>query len=205
MTFMNKVHWTLDPAQCALLLHDLQPHYLERLSDRDSLISNAGQIARQCVRKGVPVFASQVPWTREVRERGLMMDMWGRGPGASSPALDPELGLADHEVRLLAKRSYSAFCGNDFEVTLRRLGKDSIIIAGVYTSIGCYLSAADAFMRDVRVFLVSDASADFDQSDHAAGLAAAAKTCARVVTTAQTLECLRGTARPAFSHRIDVC
>lgn len=205
MTFPNKVHWTLDPARCALLLHDLQPHYLERLSDRESVISNAGQIARQCVRKGVPVFASQVPWTQEVRERGLMMDMWGRGPGASSPALDPELGLADHEVRLLTKRSYSVFCGNDFEVTLRRLGKNSIILAGVYTSIGCYLSAADAFMRDIRVFLVSDASADFNQSDHAAGLAAAAKTCARVVSTTEVLEWLSGTARQAYSHRFDVC
>ncbi|RIV80903.1 isochorismatase family protein [Aurantiacibacter xanthus] len=205
MTFLNKVHWALAPDRCALLLHDLQPHYLAGVAGRDRVIVNAGSIARQCVSHGVPVFASQVPGARETRERGLLCEMWGRGPAPASAALDPELALADHEVRLLPKRSYSAFYGSDLDVMLRRLGRDSLIIAGVYTSIGCYLSAADAFMRDIRPFIVSDASADFDQADHAAGLATAARTCARIVTTAQVSECLGDAARRPRSHRIDVC
>nr|WP_257551873.1 isochorismatase family protein [Sphingopyxis sp. DBS4] len=89
-------------------------------------------------------------------------------------------------VRLLTKRSYSAFYGNDFEVLLRRLGRDQILIVGVYTSIGCHCSAIDAFMRDMRdmrAFLVSDATADMEPADHAKGLEVAARLCARVVDT----------------------
>lgn len=110
----------------------------------------------------------------------------GQGPTAASDALDPELRFDGLPVRLLTKRSYSAFYGNDFEVLLRRLGRDQILIVGVYTSIGCHCSAIDAFMRDMRdmrAFLVSDATADMEPADHAKGLEVAARLCARVVDT----------------------
>ena len=187
MTFSNKVTWEVDPAGCALLIHDMQPHYLAALPEacRRQLVANVRSIAMACIARGIPIFASQVP-VQDARERGLMLDMWGRGPTASADALDPELGLNGLPVRPLTKRSYSAFYGNDFEVLLRRLGRDQILIVGVYTSIGCYCSAVDAFMRDIRdirAFLVSDATADMEPADHAKGLETAARLCARIMDT----------------------
>jgi bifunctional isochorismate lyase/aryl carrier protein len=135
-----------------------------------------------CISRGVPIFASQVP-AQDARERGLMLDMWGRGPTVATDALDAELGLNGLPVRPLTKRSYSAFYGNDFEVLLRRLGRDQILIVGVYTSIGCYCSAVDAFMRDIRAFLISDATADMEPADHTKGLETAARLCARIMDT----------------------
>ena len=69
------------------------------------------------------------------------------------------------------KRSYSAFYANDFEVMVRRLDRDCVIIVGVYTSIGCHSWVMDAFMRNITVSAVADAMADFGPQDHKAGLA----------------------------------
>lgn len=136
-----------------------------------------------------------------------MLDMWGSGPAADTHGLDPELGLDEGDVRLLTKRSYSAFYGNDSEVLLRRLGRDAILIVGVYTSIGCHCSAVDAFMRDVRAFLIADATADMDVADHAKGLETAARLCARVVATEAVCAALSPSAaiRSIRQTGIDVC
>lgn len=183
MTVLNKVEWAIEPDRCALLIHDMQPHYLHILPNdcRRRLIENVRSIAMDCIASGIPIFASLVP-PQDERERGLMLDMWGKGP-AISQGLEPELGLERLPVRALVKRSYSAFYGNDFDLLLRRLDRDAIIIVGVYTSIGCHYSAVDAFARDIRPFLVSDALADLDPADHIRGLETASRICARVVDT----------------------
>ena len=48
---------------------------------------------------------------------------------------------------------------------------------------GCMLSAAEAFMSDVRPFLVLDATADFSREEHILAATYAAKRCGAVVTT----------------------
>ncbi|MBB4199588.1 bifunctional isochorismate lyase/aryl carrier protein [Rhodoblastus sphagnicola] len=205
----NKVDWAIDPERCALLVHDMQPHFLDALpaDSRARIVATARGIGEVCVRRGVPIFASQVPRARRLDERGLMADMWGPGPSMAGSGLDPALGFDAHHVRPLVKRSYSAFYGSDFEPMLRRLGRDALLIVGVYTSIGCHYSAVDAFARDIRAFLVADGVADLDEAEHAAGLSAAARTCARVVTSAQALEALAPRHRRTApeSHAFDVC
>lgn len=187
----NKVGWRIVPDRCALLIHDMQPHYLAVLPEpaRARITGNMRGLAAACLDRDIPVFASQVPHTPRAEERGLMAEMWGGGPPASD-GLDPWLGLAERPVRRLTKRSYSAFYGSGFDVSLRRLGRDSVVIVGVYTSIGCHYSAVDAFARDIRAFLVSDATADLNETAHAAGLAAAAATCARIVGTEEVMRAL---------------
>lgn len=209
MTFSNKVTWKIDPDRCALLIHDMQSHYLASIpaDRRGPLVQNVRAIGRACADRSIPIFASQVP-AQGGRERGLMLDMWGSGPTADS-GLDPDLGLdlGGRDVFSLTKRSYSAFYGNDFEVLLRRLGRDAIMIVGVYTSIGCYCSALDAFMRDIRPFLIADASADMNDDNHAKGLETAARLCARVVDTPTIIAALNRTTAslPDRPVGIDVC
>lgn len=208
MIAANRVDWTIAPQRCALLLHDMQPHYLAALPgpERERLLSAARMLISAASRAGVPLFASHVP-SQHGRERGLMRDMWGAGPGAGEEGLDPALGLADEPVRMIAKRSYSAFFGNDFELLLRRLGRDQLLIAGVYTSIGCQATGMDAFMRDIRPFFVTDALADLTPEDHRAGLRQAARTCARLVDAETACVALRrrADADDRALTGIDVC
>lgn len=189
----NRVTWPIEPQRCALLIHDMQPHYLKIVNEpqRKHLIANVNTISAACVERQIPIFASQVLPVGDVAERGLMLDMWGKGPEHGNHAIDPSIGLSDGEFRYLVKRSYSAFYGNDFDVLLRRLRRDELIVVGVYTSIGCRISAVDAFMRDIRVFLVSDATADMSEADHEIGLRSAAHTCARIVSSENVLQELR--------------
>nr|WP_276556714.1 isochorismatase family protein [Rhodoblastus acidophilus] len=207
--FSNKVEWPIEPERCALLVHDMQPHYLDALSAdrRDQIVATARALCEISSRQGVPIFASHVPRARRLDERGLMADMWGPGPSLASCNFEPALGLDAHHVRPLVKRSYSAFFGSDFELLLRRLGRDSLLIVGVHTSIGCLYSAVDAFARDIRAFVVADGVADMDDAAHAAGLAAAAKTCARVVESAEAVAALspKPRRRISESRAYDVC
>jgi len=123
-------------------------------------------------------------------ERGLMLEMWGAGPTQGVEGLVPGLRLPEGGFREVRKRSYSVFFASDFEVLLRRLGKSSLIVSGVYTSIGCAASAMDAFMRDIKAFAVADAMADFTPEDHGEGLRRMARTCARIVGTGDVLAAL---------------
>ncbi|MDQ0324721.1 bifunctional isochorismate lyase/aryl carrier protein [Rhodopseudomonas julia] len=219
MNVINKVDWTIRAERSALLIHDMQPHYCESLDEtvRTDLADQISRLARLCAARAMPIFVSQVPPARLDCERGLMRDMWGRGPSdgvsaenagrmANAPALDPALDLHGLSLIPVTKRSYSAFYGNDFEVMLRRLGRDNVIITGIYTSIGCLSTAMDAFMRDIRPFMVADALADFSEAEHEAGLKKAAQTCARIVDTTEAVEHLqtRRTQRPS-TWAFDVC
>jgi bifunctional isochorismate lyase/aryl carrier protein len=190
----NRVAWTPDLGCAALLLHDVQPHYLAGLgpATRADLLENLRVISRLCAARGAPIFASRVPPARTPRDRGLMLDMWGEGPAAgATQTLAPELELNEEDVRPVLKRSYSAFYGNDFEVMLRRLGCTSLIVTGVYASAGCLLTSADAFMRDIRVFFIADAVADFRRAEHEEALRLVARTSGRVIATGELLAAAR--------------
>ena len=63
------------------------------------------------------------------------------------------------------------------------MGRDQIIVCGVYAHIGCLVTVCDAFMQDLQPFLVADAVADFSLEHHAMALTYAAQRCAVTVVT----------------------
>jgi bifunctional isochorismate lyase/aryl carrier protein len=91
---------------------------------------------------------------------------------------------------VLEKHRYSAFQRGDFADRLRAAGRDQLVVTGIYAHIGCLLTAADAFMRDVEPFVVADAVADFSRRDHDAALAYVAGCCGAVTTTARVVAAL---------------
>ncbi|KAI93755.1 isochorismatase [Rhodomicrobium udaipurense JA643] len=210
MILENKAGWVLEPGRCALLIHDMQRHYLDALPDdaiRADLIGKVAGLRALCAEWGVPVFASMVPEAHGLQERGLMSELWGRGPRGDGAMLDPALLGDDGRIRFITKRSYSAFYGTDLEVMLRRLGRDRLIITGIYTSIGCFSTALEAFARDIRAFVVADATADMSAADHAGGLRNAARLCARVVDSGDVRAALAPHSLRPVDRRaaIDVC
>lgn len=189
----NKVAWTVDPDRAVLLVHDLQNYFMDAFTAGASpvteLLANIGQLKKDCARLGVPVVYSAQPGGQSAAERGLQQDFWGPGlPDDARAKAIAEAVAPDEGDTVLTKWKYSAFVRTDLAERMAAQGRDQLIIVGVYAHIGVMMSACDAWMRDIRPFLVADAVADFSAEDHAMALRWAAAKCAVVTTTDRVFE-----------------
>ncbi|MFD7084588.1 isochorismatase family protein [Streptomyces sp. NPDC059918] len=175
--------WQLDPARAALLVHDLQPYYLGVLAPgvRSRLLAGVGRALEWADRAGVPVLASAPRPAADPAQRGLLGQRWGLGPTAEQARECALERLAAPDVVRISKRSYSAFFATDLETELRRTGRDQLLIAGVYASAGILATCLDAHAREVRPFVLLDATADYTAADHRRGLETAAALAAAVL------------------------
>ncbi|TCV95145.1 isochorismatase family protein [Biostraticola tofi] len=189
---VNKVNWPFEPARAALLIHDMQDYFLNFWGEESPLVSqvidNIVRLRAYCKSLGIPVFYTAQPAEQSDSDRALLNDMWGPGlnrhpeQNTVTAALAPE---ADDQV--LVKWRYSAFQRSELESRLKASGRDQLIICGVYAHIGCLTTATDAFMRDIKPFMVADALADFSREEHMMALTYTAGRSGRVVTTQDLL------------------
>ncbi|MFB9675022.1 isochorismatase family protein [Streptosporangium vulgare] len=183
----NRVSWRPDPRRAILLVHDMQNYFLAPfaagVSPLTGLIANIGLLREACAALGIPVVYSVQPGGQSERERGLLQDFWGPGvPGLRESEIVASLLPAETDI-LLTKWRYSAFCRTDLRARMEAMGRDQIIVCGVYAHIGCLMTVCDAFMQDLQPFLVADAVADFSLEHHTMALTYAAQRCAVTVVT----------------------
>jgi bifunctional isochorismate lyase/aryl carrier protein len=185
----NRVAWTPDPARAALLVHDMQNYFVDAYEpDRapmTEVIPRIDALRRACARVGVPVVFSAQPPAQAPEDRMLLQDFWGSGIGAGprEHRIIDALAPAEDDV-VLTKWRYSAFQRTDLRERLHAMGRDQLIITGIYANIGCLMTACEAFMQDVQAFFVGDAMADLSLDEHRLALRWAAQRCA-VTTTAE--------------------
>ncbi|WCB95229.1 Isochorismatase [Baekduia alba] len=189
----NRVDWRPAADRCALLIHDMQHHFLAAF-DRGAepipeLLSNIAALRDRCAQLGIPVIYSAQPGGQTLEQRGLLQDFWGDGiaAGPAGQAIVDELAPRPGDVRL-TKWRYSAFVRTELDAVLREQGRDQLLVVGIYGHIGCLMTACHAFMQEVEPFLVADAIADFSQDDHRMALAWGAQRCAVVTTTGAVLD-----------------
>ena len=182
----NTAGWTVDPDRAALLLHDMQRYFLAPFPPplREPLVGNAAALRTRCAARGVPVGYTAQPGGMTQEQRGLLRDFWGPGMRVdpSDREVVDELAPAPGD-RIFTKWRYSAFHRSGLLDWLHDLGRDQLVLAGVYAHVGVLMTAVEAFSHDIEVFLVADAVADFDAESHRMALSYAARRCA-VVTTA---------------------
>ncbi|WP_028477026.1 isochorismatase family protein [Nocardia sp. CNY236] len=187
----NTVSWRLDPARCALLIHDMQQYFLDPFADSKSiLIERIAMLRNFCIEAGVPVIFTVQPGHQERAERGLLLDFWGTGPD-TRVEIPAELPTEDAVV--LTKRRYSAFHRTDLLGVLAERGRDQLLVCGVYAHIGCLATIVDAFMNDIEPFAVADAMGDFSLRHHMGALEHIATRCGSVVSAAAVRDVLAGT------------
>lgn len=188
----ERMDWKIDPARCVLLVHDMQRYFLDAFTPGGEpvpeLLANIGALLDRCRSNRVPRIFTAQPGSQNEQERGLLRDLWGEGlrDDPVHSAIVEDLAPAPDEV-VLTKWRYSAFVRTDLEERLRALGRDQLVVCGVYAHIGVLMTACDAFMRDIEAFVVADAVADFSARDHEMALSYAARRCAVTVTTEETL------------------
>lgn len=192
-TFSNqKVNWTLEPKRAVLLIHDMQAYFLRFYDAESDLIKtlkqNLAAIKAYCQANGIPVVYTAQPNDQKPEDRALLNDMWGSGLN-DFPELQKVVDelTPDENDTVLVKWRYSAFHRSELESLMQSWGRDQLIIGGVYAHIGCMITAADAFMRDIQPFMVGDALADFTEEEHRQALVYTGGRTGRVISTKDVL------------------
>jgi ureidoacrylate peracid hydrolase len=89
---------------------------------------------------------------------------------------------------LIIKHRYSAVPNTEFIPTLKRLGVESLLLAGVATDTCVESTARDAYFIDYYVTLLADCCAAFDEADHLAALRRFERDYGAVVNSGQVIE-----------------
>jgi trans-2,3-dihydro-3-hydroxyanthranilic acid synthase len=180
----NVVRWVPHRERAVLLVHDMQRYFLKPFANplRDELIDNTARLRKRCATLGVPVAYTAQPGGMTDQQRGLLKDFWGPGMRAESADRDvvPELEPAA-EDRIFTKWRYSAFFRSGVLEWMRALGRDQLILCGVYAHVGVLATALDAFTNDIQPFMAADALGDFSAEHQRFALDYAAQRCGMVV------------------------
>ncbi|QSB03978.1 isochorismatase family protein [Natronoglycomyces albus] len=176
-----KLSWEFDPHRAALLIHDMQEYFLAFYGEAGypQLVANINRLRSL----GLPTIYTAQPPHQTTQERGLLSDRWGPGPDHRVAIIDP---LKPHpNDHIITKRRYSAYFDSDLAEHLRTLGRDQLVISGVYAHIGITATALDSFSLGIAPFVVADAIADFNRERHLGALDHLCATSSVVTTTAQ--------------------
>ncbi|NCF04566.1 isochorismatase [Kosakonia sp. MH5] len=188
----NKVSWPFEPERAALLIHDMQDYFVSFWGDNcpmmQQVIANIAALRAFCKQHHIPVYYTAQPKAQSDEDRALLNDMWGPGLTRSPEQQKIVAELAPDEAdTVLVKWRYSAFHRSPLEQMLKETGRNQLLITGVYSHIGCMTTATDAFMRDIKPFMVADALADFSREEHLMSLKYVAGRSGRVVLTQELL------------------
>ena len=179
-TYNTRTAWP-NPAKSALLVIDLQEYFLPMLSP---IIGNVLSLIESCRSKGIKIIYTRHGHKDSEKDGGMLLKWWGDVIiyGTEKWNLIKAINPHDNEP-VIDKNRYSAFLGTSLDETLKYRKIEDLIITGVMTNCCCETTARDAFMRDYRVFFVSDATATVSEDLHLASLKNLAFGFAHVVDT----------------------
>jgi acyl-CoA reductase-like NAD-dependent aldehyde dehydrogenase len=151
----------------ALLLVDLQNHYLatpDLQPTADALIAHAALLLAECRRSEIPVIHI---WTTVHREDDRRLPHWRKEnrwqcvsgtSGHATPApLEPRSGET-----VVHKSGFNAFADGQLDAALKRLGCDTVILAGMHLHTCVRVAAMECLERGYRVFIAENAVASND-------------------------------------------
>lgn len=169
------------PGKCALLVIDMQQYFF---SISSPILHNVLNIIDACRSKGIPIVFTRHGHRNILKDGGMLAKWWGDciEYGSDEWKLMDTLSPKD-EDRILDKNRYSAFFRTDLDGILKKLKIEEIIITGVMTNCCCETTARDGFVRDYRVFFISDATATTNEELHSASLKNLAYGFAHVLNT----------------------
>ena len=127
-----------------------------------SVIEPIADLLGQARAAGIPIVFTRYVLNDDYSDGGMVRNTWD---GDVIDALAPLPG----EI-VIDKTRYSAFFGTDLEQQLAALGVDTVIVCGVTTNICVESTVRDAFFRDIRTVVPSDATAAVTPALHEGAL-----------------------------------
>lgn len=97
----------------------------------------------------------------EMRKQNLHVTI----AGTDGCELLPELDYRPTD-KLIVKKRYSAFFGTDLEATLKNVGPDLLVVAGINTHACVRTTVIDAYQRDYEVVVATECIASYDEAHH---------------------------------------
>ncbi len=143
------------------------PGYHERMGRAPALVAKA----REC---GVPIVFFQEAHRRNLVDFGRELDgaedvhLLEGDPGTEIAA---ELGVGPDDY-VIRKRRYSCFFGTEFEILLKGLGANTLILVGSHTDVCVHYTFVDAHQHDYFCRVVEDVVAGSSLEAHEAALRA---------------------------------
>ena len=192
VSFLNKTDWQLDSNRTVLLIHDMQ-HYFVDIYEPDSfllstLLGNIAKIKQWAKRKGIPVIYTQITFNTISHTHALIEDFWGfEEISPCSKMITPFIAPEEGDI-VISKSHYSAMQSDELAHHLQELGRDQLLITGLYANLGCRITATDALKKNIQAFMVSDAVADLSYQDHLNALSYVANYTGYVINTQTVLE-----------------
>ncbi|QUI62077.1 isochorismatase family protein [Pseudoalteromonas sp. A22] len=179
----NRTEWQINPSKAVLLVHDMQSYFVNFYDTRQapmrSLIQQINSLIVAAKAAGVPVVYTAQPANQDPKDRALLTDFWGTGLTEQDTSILPALApTADDKV--YTKWRYSAFKRSTLLEDMQAQGRDQLIICGIYAHIGILSTALDAFMYDIKAFVVADAVADFSEAEHLHAMEYVSSRCGQV-------------------------
>lgn len=184
----NKVSWAIEPKKAVLLVHDMQQYFLDFYDIKQQpipeLVNNTKRLIEFARKHSIPVIYTAQPGNQTPEHRQLLTDFWGTGliDDPHITQILPEISPKDGDI-ILEKWRYSAFKFSNLLERMEQANRNQMLICGVYAHIGCLASALEAFMFNIKPFLVADAVADFSLDEHYMALKYVASRCGQVIQT----------------------
>ena len=139
-------------------------------------VGPVGTVTQAARAAQIPVFYTRYSLESDYSDAGLLLEVLPQIQGTGGMVRDtwdaeivdelaPQPG--DH---VIDKTRYSAFYGTDLEAQLSALSVDTLIVCGVTSNVCVESTVRDAFFRDIRVIVPSDATAAVTPEMHASAL-----------------------------------
>ncbi|MGY0483391.1 isochorismatase family protein [Endobacter medicaginis] len=159
---------TLDPRRTALVLIDLQRGILALPGltphSADEVLSRCTALAERFRAAGAPVVLVHVDLAAAPPSQLVDQPMAGPPPADFAVLAD---GLERPGDIVVLKRHWGAFTGTELDLRLRRLQVDTIVLAGIATTIGVELTARNAWELGYNVVIAPDACSAPGEGLHA--------------------------------------
>lgn len=129
----------------------------------------ASQLTSVARQRGVPVIYANDNFGRWRSDFPTMVKRLGEDQGVSASIV--RLLRPRREDLTVLKPMHSAFFGTPLDIILDKMGVRSLVMAGLATDICIQLTAADAFLRDLKVHAPEDCTAAETQEKKETALA----------------------------------
>jgi isochorismate hydrolase len=164
----NIRHACPKPGRCTLLVIDMQQYFH---SIATPILGNVLSIIDACRSKGIRIIFTRHGHKNVLEDGGMLAEWWGDQIDYGSKDWELIKSLTPSAAdEIIDKNRYNAFHETGLDDSLKSKKIDELIITGVMTNCCCETTARDAFVRDYRVFFVSDATATASDELHLASL-----------------------------------